>query len=348
MSYSSRFFLYGPFALFVALAVFIVVWWWIGAAALARRLDALNGHAIAPGIELQFAGKRIAGFPFRLDTELTDVTITVRGPYGPAIWHTPGLASHALAYDRSTTIFEAAGSQQFSYAGEGGVLHRLALEPGALRASAIVDGTGLIRFDLDGLAVSSADFAAARAQFHLRRDPVSDALDIVIDLTRVRFAGDTADGFTNGLDHARVEGRLFPGHLFRPLLSGRAEWYPTLEQWRLGGGFKADGASFFWGHCEAVGSGDLALDEARRPKGALAFTLTNCDRAGKGVSPALQGAHRAILAVVAGLIAREPADRNDTVPATLVFRDGILFLGPGKALKTGGFFEPVGFLKAAY
>ena len=47
MRYSSRFFLYGPFLMFVALAAGVMIYWWISASALSQRLDALNGREIA-------------------------------------------------------------------------------------------------------------------------------------------------------------------------------------------------------------------------------------------------------------------------------------------------------------
>ncbi len=83
MRYSSRFFLYAPFALFVCLAVAVMALWWRAAGAWTRKLDALNGHEIMPGvIFILVRSQTIAGFPFRLDTMFRDFRISVAGPHG--------------------------------------------------------------------------------------------------------------------------------------------------------------------------------------------------------------------------------------------------------------------------
>jgi hypothetical protein len=50
--------------------------------------------------------------------------------------------------------------------------------------------------------------------------------------------------------------------------------------------------------------------------------------------------------VLADLAHRVPADKSGALPLTVVFKDGLLFVGPGKANEAG--FEPVAFLHALY
>ncbi len=94
----------------------------------------------------------------------------------------------------------------------------------------------------------------------------------------------------------------------------------------------------------------MTLDEAHRLSGSVAFGLANCDALATqaaGVT-ASRGVHRAILTALADLAAREPADRSGTLPVMLVFKDGIVYVGPGRAGGAGAFFEPIGFLRALY
>jgi len=351
MSFSNRFFLFGPFSLFVVLAAGVMIYWWVAATALSKNLDALNGREIAPGVHLHFAAKRIGGFPFRLDTTFEDFALSAEGAHGPVVWHTNAFASHRLTYASDVTIFEATGPQDIAWTGESGRPRSFRFTPGALRASAVVADAKLERFDLDAISFVSAKFAAGRAQFHLRRDPVYDALDLVVDLQSVRFAGDAAAGFAHGLAHARIEGRLAPAQPFAALLAGKAELMDALDTWRdRQGGFKVDEAAAFWGKCQATSAGAVTLDDAHRLAGSLAFSLLNCDAldreaAGITVPPR---AHRAIVSVLAGIAAKEPADKSGALPVTVVFKDGLVFVGPGKALGTPYTFEPVGFLHALY
>ena len=227
----------------------------------------------------------------------------------------------------------------------------LTFVPGALRASAMVEHGALQQFDLRGVALGAARFAIGRAEFHLRHDPAADALDLVIDLQAVRFAGDAESGFAHGLTQARVEGRLAPGAAFAPLLAGRSDWRAALEHWRMApGSFKIDQAAFGWDRCQATSAGLVTLDDSHRLSGALAFSLAHCGRLGGRAaerSPHPRD-HRALQAVLADLAGRVPADANGALPVMMVGKNGLLFLGPGHAAGTGAPFEPIGVLHALY
>lgn len=349
MNFSHRFFLYGPFGLFLALAATVMIYWWYAADALSKRLDAENGREIASGVHMHFGSKRIAGFPFRLDVVLHDLTITVDSTKGSIVWHTEDFASHRLTYDADKFVMEAAGPQQISWVSDDGKPRAFRFTPGSLHASAILKGGKLVHFDVDTVALASDKFAAARAQFHLRHDPAYDALDLVADLQAIRFADDAAAGFPDGLSHARIEGRLAPSAPFAKALAGRADWRQALDNWRTsGGGFKVDQAAIFWGKCEATSSGALTLDDAHRFAGSLAFSLADCDALQKEAANVSEHprAHRAVLTVLADLAHRVPADKSGALPLTVVFKDGLIFVGPGKASDAG--FEPIGFLHALY
>jgi hypothetical protein len=351
MNFSHRFFLYGPFAMLVALAAGVMIYWWIAATALSAKLDALNGHEIAPGIRMSFASKRIAGFPFRLDAIFDGFTVQFPGAHGPVVWRADKFATHNLTYATDVTVMEAAGPQEISWTSQSGAAKKFAFTPGALRASTVVDAGQLQRFDLDAISVGGSRLAAGRAQFHFRRDPTVDALDLVVDLQALRMAGDAANGFPEGLSHVHVQGELAPAGSFLPLLAGQRDWRAAMNQWRAGNGFfKVDQAAAYWGKCEATSSGNLQLDDAHRFAGALAFSIGSCGSLAKqaeGVT-ATSRAHRAILIVLAALAAVEPPDQSGALPAALVFRDGVIFVAAGKPTAANSFFEPVGLLHAVY
>jgi hypothetical protein len=352
MSFSHRFFLYGPFLLLVAFAASVMLYWWHAADQLSHRLDQMNGREIAPGVHMHFGAKRIAGFPFRLDAILTDLTVDAPGADGPVTWRTHDFASHRLTYDSTKYVLEAAGPQEISWTNDKGEKRSFRFTSSVLHGSATIAGGKLAYFDIDTYGLVSKKFSAARAQFHLRHDPVQDALDVVADLQSVRFAGDAAAGFADGFSHARIEGRLAPAEPFAPVLAGDADWRGALDGWQRGkdSGFKVDQAALFWGKCEATSSGAVALDSEHRLAGSLAFSLADCDALDKQAAGVTEhpGSHRALLDVLAELSHRVPADKTGAVPITVVFKGGLIFVGPGKDVGDSVGFEPVGFLHTLY
>jgi|WetSurMetagenome_2_1015567.scaffolds.fasta_scaffold324012_2 hypothetical protein len=222
MRYSSRFFLYAPIALVLLLAAGVSLNWWQTAAALEARLDAVNGLAVMPGVRFAFASRQVAGFPFSLDIELRDVTLSVATPNGPTRWQTEKFALHALTYGRDETIFEAAGAQKLSWV-EDGKTHSLPFAAGSLRASAILDDARLQRFDLDLFGFGSRAFIARRLQFHLRRN--TGTLDYLLLVADLRAPG--CSPF-----NARMEGSLTEAQALAPLLAGKTDWQTALAAWR--------------------------------------------------------------------------------------------------------------------
>src|SRR5438477_8495025 len=114
MNLTNRFFIYAPFALFLALVLGLTIRWSLEANSLSSRLDKLNGRTIMPGVTLHFERKRIAGFPFRLDVIFKNIEIDVDTPHGPSSWRADDFALHRLTYGEDKTLFEAAGRQSLS------------------------------------------------------------------------------------------------------------------------------------------------------------------------------------------------------------------------------------------
>lgn len=241
MTYSSRFWLFAPIAIFLALAAIAMAHWWVVAGTVERELDAMNGHEAAPGIRLFFASRDVSGFPFNLDIVFTGFAIAGQGAHGPFRWSTEKFALHRLTYGRLQDIYEAAGNQTLNWTDGGGRLHALNFLAGALRASAIADRKGLLRFDLDVVDASGHDsagtpFTAVRSQLHLRRDPKADAMDLQVSGDEIKTQGNIAGLFGDQISHLALYATLTRGSAFAPLLAGTRTWAAASADWRAKGG----------------------------------------------------------------------------------------------------------------
>jgi hypothetical protein len=238
MRYSSRFWLYAPLALFLALAIGVMVHWWVLAKDLDQKLTAMNGHQAVPGVTVSWKTKSISGFPFRMEILFDDLQVRAGAPRGPIVWKTEHFAVHSLTYGRAQDIFEAAGQQNLAWTDADNLGHQIAFLPATLHASAISSAKGMSRFDLDimdagGKTADGAPFTIARAQFHLRKDPKSDALDFMISGLEANTP-DTVFG-----THAKtleVYGRVTEGAAFTRLLAGQSGLMDALMAWKHQGG----------------------------------------------------------------------------------------------------------------
>jgi len=223
MTYSSRFFLYAPLCIVLILFAAAGVHWWNEASALSARLAAMNGREITPGVIFHFTSKRISGFPFSLDSELSDVTLAMGTATGTTIWRSEKFAMHALTYGRDETIFEAAGRQSLSWGGK-----KLDFAVGALRASAILKSGAVSRFDLDLAGFGSEAFTVQRLQFHVRR--TGDHADILTEASGLTAKNCKAPA------NIRYAASATQIAVLTPLLSGQRTWEEALRGWRSKGG----------------------------------------------------------------------------------------------------------------
>ncbi len=238
MSYSSRFWLYAPLALFLAIAGWVMSHWWFLAKTLDKNLTAMNGHQAIPGITISWASQTISGFPFRVDVVFSDLLVRAEGPRGPLIWHSDRFALHALTYGRTQDIFEAAGPQTLAWIDADNARHQLSFLPASLRASVIAGEKGISRFDLDmmnagGKDTDGVDFTVARAQLHMRRDPKLDALDLMLSALDVK---DPATPFGGHIAKLELYSQITRGSAFARLLSGQEGWMDAIMAWKHRGG----------------------------------------------------------------------------------------------------------------
>ncbi|HEY5338152.1 MAG TPA: DUF2125 domain-containing protein [Rhizomicrobium sp.] len=324
MNYSHRIFLYGPVGLFAALLLATMGYWWIASDAFSKRLDALNNRDIAPGIHVSFTGKAVAGFPFRLDAELDGLRVAIATSHGPAIWTAEHFASHALIYGATHIIFEAAGKQHLEWHGDTGQLHTYDFLPGSMRASAVADAHGLSRFDFDLIDAAAADVSAARVQFHLRKDPKIDGLDVNFSAVGVHIAPELKPAF--GVDARQIafEGLISPGSTFDGLLSGHADWRGGVQEWHArDGGVLINTIAIDWGVLHASGKGALTVDSLHRPLGAVRLQITGWQKlrqsqakvSGEGLADGF------------AILAAQTNPATDQLNTAVTLKDGVLFVG---------------------
>jgi hypothetical protein len=328
MRFSSRFFLYGPFALLLLLTAAVMGYWWFAAHAVDDFLAVTNGRAIAPGITLHFTAKHIQGFPFRVDAILDNVEIDVATAQGPASWRSEHFAMHALTYGPSQAIYEAAGTQTLAWTGLDGQKHEWSFVPALLRASSYSQGSGLSRFDLDVVAIGSPELNADRFQFHMRRNPSRDALDIVASGQNIHLSPALQAGFGDTIQKLALDATAAPATPLSALLGGKGDWRAALENWRAHGGIlKLNNLEADWNALKANANGQISLDPQHRPSGALNANFNGVQSlageldklglaqgSGNGLAPAL-------------LAAAEAAGAQIQISTDITFKDGVVSVG---------------------
>jgi hypothetical protein len=327
MNYSSRVFLYGPFALLLLVAAATGVHWWFAAAALEQRLDAMQTREAMPGVTVHYGARSVGGFPFRLEAVFDDFRVTVATPNGPVVWRAEHFALHGLTYGRDEFVFEAAGRQSLSW----GKSHRLDFQTGSLHASAIRDTDGLSRFDLDLVAFDSPALTASRIQFHIRR--TLDTLDIATSGDDVQLAPRLRGAFGDRFRLLALQGGITAPRAFDGVRAGRADWRSALDAWRGSqGALRADPFELDWGAPDMFARGQIGLDAQRRPSGLLDFKMSR-------MPDWLARDHPGRFArALRDRAAQAGANEAGKMGVVLGARDGIVYLGD----------EPVGAVGPLY
>jgi len=192
--------------------------------------------------------------------------------------------------------------------------------PGAMRASSITSKGALTRFDFDINELASPDLAAARVQFHMRRDPSLDALDVVMSGESIRLSPQLRAGFGDAIPHFEVEARLLPGSPFVLLLAGKSEWRKAAEAWRLRGGrLSVDKFTIGWGKLDANGFGSLALDDKRQFSGGAMLAVSGLPESS---AAAAEDEKLASAFLVAASRFQNPSAAPKRLTIPLAFRDG--------------------------
>jgi hypothetical protein len=326
MQYSSRLFLWGPLVLLFALAIGSSARWYSVANDLSARLDAMNGHAAMPGVTIKFASKTIGGYPFNVDAELHDFTLTVAGPHGPIAWKAEKFAGHALTYGRAQWIFEAAGKQRLTWTTKSGQPKGLDFEIGSLHASAVFAGAKLERFDFDLVGFDSAAIAIARTQLHMRRNPGADQIDLVASAEELQISPRLRGICGDSIGHIKLDGDFSNGSAFVHLLTGDANWQSGFDAWRKAGGrFYLAQSELACQTSSVFAQGQLGLDEVKRPRGLMTAQIAGF--AGLRDGAAQNHAQGTFVDALVNQPQEPNPGQEGRVTVRAAFRDGITYLG---------------------
>lgn len=314
MNYSSRFFLYAPFAVLLAVFAVIGLLWWQAARALEARLAAMLTREAMPGVTVRYREMTVGGFPFRLEAVFKGFSVSVATRDGPVVWRAEDFALHGLTYGRDETIYEAAGRQRLEW-GHG---RGLDFQTGSLHASAIRDAGGLVRFDLDLVALGSRAVTASRLQLHLRRG--ADGIDVAASGDGLRLARPGALG--REIKTATLQGTVSVPRAFDGLRAGRARWQSALEAWRQGQGtLHLDALHAVADPLDVMGQGNIGFDAAHRLSGLIDFKLA-------GIADWLRrDAHGAFADAIRVRAANAGANEAGKLGIVLGARDGVAYLG---------------------
>jgi hypothetical protein len=327
MSLTNRFFIYAPFALFVILALSLSSRWFWEAEAFSKRLDAMNGRQVVPGVTLHFASKKIAGFPFRLDAIFKNFEIDVATPHGPSTWHASDFALHRLTYGADKTLFEAAGRQLLTWTSLDGRPHSLPFVAGGMQASSVDSDDGVDRFDLVIAAFSSPKLNAQAIQIHVRHAPDADAVDISVTSDGMHFRMPLGDM----IDHLALTARATPGSALSALRAGRMDWSDALAAVaHANGGIAFQEIEFARDRFDATGKGSFSLDASARPQGTVDFKIAHLQSA--------LGGPTKFARALADRAAKAGSDDMGRMGIVIGVKDGIVYAGN----------EPVGTLSPVY
>jgi len=322
---SRRALLYAPFVAVLLLALaWSAGWVWLGRGVL-RRMEAERAHWKAEGRDLGWGARRLSGFPFRLDLDLSDARMADGSGWAIAA---PRLKAEAFGFAPGHWVLVAPEGVVVTRRRAGPVI----VHAKVLRASLSDIAIRPPRLSVEGLGLTFETppgekpfFLASAGEFHLHtragpRDQSALYLGLVNAvaapnsvLERVA-AGKTSNLTLDGLyDHAAA-------------LSGR-NWPDALRSWKAAGGLfdlrllkiEAGGSSL------EARSGQAGAGADGRLRGSIQVEIKGAPRvlgalgAGGAVSP--EAARSA--SMVVGLEGRAPALRT-----TLDFEAGRMTLGP--------------------
>lgn len=268
MSFSNRIFVYGPVGLLALLAVFYALFWKVSADMLAARLERANGGEIMPDVFFAFADKTVSGFPFRLDVVLGGVTVAHEGPAGETTWRSEKVAVHALSYGQGQFVLEAAGLQSLAQPSEdGGPPHVLTFTPGIARASAILRGGELTRFDFDMWQVQGKDaspgappdrnFSAGRAQLHLLGN-ADKTMSVALKIENATLGSGYHAQLGPELELVTLMGKIAQAQVFDGVRKGTQSPVGALEAWRAARGkIEVDSFLLHWSGVKVEAKGEL-------------------------------------------------------------------------------------------
>ncbi|MEO8813003.1 MAG: DUF2125 domain-containing protein [Caulobacteraceae bacterium] len=320
-----RLWLYAPFALLLALIVaWSGVWLWMSGQ-VAARMDRTRDRLSAAGYPIGWASRRIAGYPFRLDVDLTGARLGE--PSGWSI-SAPVLKAEAFVFAPGHWVMAAPDGARIVRPLGGPVT----VGAKVLRASIQALGQSPPRLSVEGLGLTFATppgagpfFLTAAGAFHLhtRAGPNDQgAIYVELDDARAALSGLVAR-IAGGKPLTLVADAIYS---HASALTGR-DWPSAVRAWSAAGG-ALDVRHIRVAAGEAMldaSAGTLTVGPDGRLRGRLTAQLRQAPRtlAAMGEDGAISPEAAASAASVVGARAAGPA-----ASVTLDFEAGQTTLGP--------------------
>lgn len=322
----SRLWLYGPFVLLLlGIAGLSGAWLWARGQT-AARMDAAAADLRRAGYRIDWAGRRISGYPFRMDVTLTG--LDVREPSGWAV-SIPKLDGEAYIYTLGQWVMAAPEGLTFTRPEAGPVkmtgkrIRASLSHVQALPPSFDFEGEGLAFASLPGaqpFALSGAD----KMEFHLRAGPDDQGgVFMSLDGGKARLSGLLAR-----IAQGKPVSFVWNSTLSKMSAFTGEDWSGMVRRWAdAGGQMTVRNAGLTAGDAlMGANAGTLTVGTDGRLRGELRVTLREAPRALSAMGET--GVLPPDTAQAASEVAQARQGPEGAARATLYFQAGRTTLGP--------------------
>ena len=282
-----RFWLYAPYGLALVVAVIWSGVWLVLRDQVANRMDEAAAALRARGWSVAWSGRRIDGYPFRLDVTLDDPRLAE--PSGWAL-AAPRLKGEAFAYAPRHWVLVAPGGLTLTRPGRGAV----AIDGQALRASIDPGDGGAPRIAIEGLKLTFSPLPGAKALpivacdhlgLYLRPAP-GDQAEFQVNLQGARPAPGT---LLARLAPNQPLDLVWDQSLTRASALTGPNWRAAVRAWSAAGGSLSlnHGAVSAGGASLGFTSGQLIIDDGGHPQGMITLDISRAGGSLARLGPAV-------------------------------------------------------------
>jgi len=327
--------LYLPFIALLALATAWTGFWFYGRSRISAEIDAFMARQAAEGREWTCPNRTIGGFPFRVEGRCTDPSYRQRLAEGEASGSLKGLtvvATTAAALNLALVITEFEGPLVVKAPGLPDSVATWSTARTSLRGGLDRLERASLEVEKPAVAIGGGgglNWSAEKLTAHLREgvDPATPgAYDLAVRLQRA--VAPEVDAALNSADPLDLE---LDARILKAGAIDRRDWRAAIEAWRSNGGtIRIEQLKLAKGAPRLEASGDLRLDDQRRPEGRLDANFVNAGAllqqfgfggGAGGLVGALLGGGRRSAAV-------EGQRRETTMRLPLTLENGRVAVGP--------------------
>jgi hypothetical protein len=270
--------LYLPFALLALIALAWSAFWFYGRSRISAEIDAFIARQASLGREWSCPDRSITGFPFRLEGRCKSPSYQQRLADGSVASGSLGgltvVATTASALDLAHVITEFTGPLVVRAPGAPETTVTWKLARSSLRGGANRLERASIEVEQPVVAAGGQRWSAEKLTAHLREgvDPARPgAYDLAVRLDRGVIP--EADLLLGSNDPLSLE---LDSRVLQAGAIDRRDWRQTIENWRANGGtIRIEQFKLAKGAPRVEASGDLRLDDLRRPQGRLDASFVN-------------------------------------------------------------------------